>query len=300
VVTQPASGRSGFTLIELLVVIAIIGVLIGLLLPAVLAVRESANRVTCANNLKQLALACHHSHEVFKKLPPGVGFYADFKAYGTGLFHLLPFLEEEVLYRSAVSSTDPYIRASNNGVYAKRVKTFLCPSDPSVGPDGLVTYQGKSWGASTYSGNVQVFARVFPNGKLLDPQGATKFNMIRDGTSNTILFGEHYAKCTKDPYFHGGSLWAYDEVVTPWPLHPGFAIDWNVASIGPNSRFQVRPFPFKGNCDPTRASTPHSGGMPVALVDGSVRSLSPSIGGATWWAACTRDGGEVLGPDWLW
>jgi prepilin-type N-terminal cleavage/methylation domain-containing protein len=298
VVSQPASSRTGFTLIELLVVIAIIGVLVGLLIPAVLAVRESANRATCANNLKQLALAGHTCHDIHKTLPPGVGYFDGFKAYGTGLFHLLPYLEQENRYKSATSSSDPYLRASNNDVYTKAVPTFLCPSDPSVGPDGRVLYNGKNWGASTYAGNVQVFARVFPNGKLLNPQGATTFAMITDGTSNTILFAEHYALCTKDPYRFGGSLWAYDEVVTPWPLHPGFAIDWNVDSIGPNSRFQVQPFPFEGNCDPTRASTPHRGGMLVALVDGSVRSLSPSISGDTWWAACTPYSYDFLGNDW--
>jgi hypothetical protein len=67
-------------------------------------------------------------------------------------------------------------------------------------------------------------------------------------------------------------------------------------AVGPGSRFQVQP--REGNCDPTRAATAHVGGIQVGLVDGSVRTLAPSLSGDTWWAAVTRVGGEVLGPDW--
>jgi hypothetical protein len=86
-------------------------------------------------------------------------------------------------------------------------------------------------------------------------------------------------------------------------FQPGFAIPALATrgapnAIGPGSKFQVQPTPFLGNCDPTRASTAHSGGMVTGLVDGSVRTLSPGMSGDTWWAAITPSGGEVLGPDW--
>jgi hypothetical protein len=85
-------------------------------------------------------------------------------------------------------------------------------------------------------------------------------------------------------------------------FQPGFAIAGlaNLGApnaVGPGSKFQVQPTPFLGNCDPTRASTPHSG-IQVGLADGSVRTLSPGMSETTWWNAVTPSGGEVLGPDW--
>jgi hypothetical protein len=69
-------------------------------------------------------------------------------------------------------------------------------------------------------------------------------------------------------------------------------------AIGEGSRFQVQPTPFLGNCDPTRASTSHASGIQVGLVDGSVRTLAPTMSGPTWWAAVTPREGDVMGSDW--
>src|SRR5579884_2313040 len=96
----------GFTLIELLVVIAIIAILIALLVPAVQKVREAAARTQCENNLKQLALATHNCNDQFKVLPPVFGWYPSTNngvsggGYGTVLFHLLPYIEQQNLYKS--------------------------------------------------------------------------------------------------------------------------------------------------------------------------------------------------------
>src|SRR3954463_1509381 len=97
----PTARRHGFTLLELLVAIGIIALLIGLLLPAVQKVREAANRVRCSNNLKQMGLAAHAAHEAYGSFPGGFGWYPGQGAYGTFLFHLLPFVEQSALYQKS-------------------------------------------------------------------------------------------------------------------------------------------------------------------------------------------------------
>lgn len=153
--------RPGLTLIELLVVLAIIGVLMGLLLPSVQRVRESASRLQCGNHLKQLALAVHQFDEVQRRLPYGqfLGPYGagpDSRAW-SWLAQLLPYVEQEALVREGGI---PKKTLRESKVADRTVPIFLCPSDSGGGPRtdagnlpgfavGLTNYKGVSganWG----------------------------------------------------------------------------------------------------------------------------------------------------------
>jgi prepilin-type N-terminal cleavage/methylation domain-containing protein len=323
-----SGGRRGFTLIELLVVIAIIAVLIGLLLPAVQKVREAAARMQSANNLKQIGLALHNCHDTYGTFPPAEGFYpapsttwAAGKGWGNVMFHLLQFIEQGNLYRAALTPADTWGADNqvystmyptpapgfwyNPNIYNKIVKTYVNPSDPSAGSGlvSLLTTQGNTsrnitwqgWAPGCYAYNIRVFDQL--HGANDDPNkatgtqrwyGNTRITDITDGTSNTITFAEKYAVCGS-----GGSLWAHDWWSGAMPV-------FNLWTWGPSSKFQVQPTPYTSDaaCDSTRPQSAHPGGIMVGLCDGSVRFLSNGVSPATWWAACTPAGGEVLGADW--
>src|SRR5262249_13423131 len=125
------------TLIELLVVIAIIGVLVGLLLPAVQKVREAANRTTCLNNLKQIGLALHNYHDANGSFPSGYRCFVQkdpaYTAPGWGWAALLlPSLEQDNLYRQ-INFNLPVEYPAHVTIRTNALKVFVCPSDRAAG-----------------------------------------------------------------------------------------------------------------------------------------------------------------------
>ncbi|MFO0863657.1 MAG: DUF1559 domain-containing protein [Gemmataceae bacterium] len=193
------SPRVAFTLIELLVVIAIIAVLIALLVPAVQKVRESAARLSCSNNLKQLGLAMHGYMNVNRTLPPN-GIYAYDGTTVTqvsgwsALARILPFVEQDNIYRGIDFNT-PY--STQPQTTSKRIPLFICPSevnDKGFGTDPI--YGNKHWMVN-YSLNLGTWAVLLKQGTSLVPgDGAFCSNRghtplaITDGLSNTIGMAE--------------------------------------------------------------------------------------------------------------
>ncbi len=298
--------RRGFTLIELLVVIAIIAILIGLLLPAVQKVREAAARMSCTSNLKQIGIAMHSYHDVNGGLPPGAH-----RNWGwTWHAYILPYVEQSALDKLITAR-----RASDNGgittaeirqAVGTKLKIFQCPSHP--GPDTFTT-SGTVRQASHYNvnagmgrGNGDDYAHMRDtNGPFYAPsnrQTITTVSLpsISDGTSNTLLAGDVKfcisvsglcpSKDWHRAYIFDNQLDSNDgrdmsrcmSVVG----RRNYATGGSVATNLPNSNSERAFGSF------------HTGGLNMAMCDGSVRFVRQNVTATQWRAAGTRDGGESL------
>lgn len=271
--------RCGFTLIELLVVTALIGLLIALLLPAVQAAREAANRISCVNNLEQIGLAMHGYHDRTGSFPWGYvsGIAADGADLGPGwgwAASLLEDLEQNNLHARARFDLD-ISHPANATVRVQSLNVFLCPSDGRSG-----TFTPEDSPVPVAHAN---YAGLFGSNELEDGPGLgngvfyrnsrTRIAEVMDGLSNTLLIGERGRRDSRATWV--GAVTAADEA-------PSLAV--GDTGTPPNSP----------EADEDDFSSRHAQGANFLFADGSVRPIRDSIHRSVWNALATRAGGEPI------
>ena len=287
--------RRGFTLVELLVVIAIIGILIGMLLPAVQQVRDAARRTDSMNRLRQLTLATHNFESGYMEFPPSITtITGQSRIRGSAFLQILPFLEQQNLLNLTQDSGDYY------GVYREKVGFFANPCDISSGSSGQIEHTPwGQYGLIGYGANYQSLGYIRGTSSDVDKQ-TRGFGSLSDGSSNTIFYAERYmsmknadADANNDYWYY--NIWAYgEEFWYEWnPVFAAYPEDTENPEIA--HRFQV--LPTEGNSaatvDPLRAHCPRSSGILVSYGDGSTRMISADVSDDVWWASLTPSGGEV-------
>jgi prepilin-type N-terminal cleavage/methylation domain-containing protein/prepilin-type processing-associated H-X9-DG protein len=282
----------GFTLIELLVVISVIAVLVAFLLPAVMAAREAARRAQCANNLKQLALACHSYEVAFGTFPIGVPMMLDpdpaFGSLGISqsiFVSLLGELEQQPLYNAVNFSRSIYASA-NYTIFGTGLDVLWCPSDPTIQKAVKYVFLEPPLEATvhytSYAGCTGVFnpepwlypdplnrRRIAQMNGLFIVQSSIPLSDIKDGTSNTLLLSERaHGLLSGDPlnYWH----WWADAIAVDTRF-------WTMFPINPFDKMRDTPESVVGGPYTSSASSFHSGGAQFAFADGSVKFLKDTI-----------------------
>jgi prepilin-type N-terminal cleavage/methylation domain-containing protein/prepilin-type processing-associated H-X9-DG protein len=198
--------RHGFTLVELLVVIGIMAILMALLLPAVQKAREAANRIVCGSQLRQLGIALHHYHLDHDRFPPGITSTSDDLANGdaTGFTHLLPYLEQDNVYK-LYHFEAPWYHPSNYTPVGIPIKILFCPSNRRTGSLDLSPFAAQFSCAlpPTAAGADYAFCKGAnaaliersdripgPVRGVFDVNSRVRITDIHDGTSGTIAMGD--------------------------------------------------------------------------------------------------------------
>lgn len=329
--------HSGFTLVELLVVIAIIGVLIALLLPAVQMAREAARRMSCTNNQKQLGLALHNYHDTYLTFPrynqmAGVSGASSSYAAGPHV-KILPFIEQSAVYEQIKTATQNFYQNVSNSeslVQNNRISGFVCPSD-SVFPDS--NRQGNcNYPFSVGSNLGWDIAESRQNG-VFCWRKEINFAGITDGTTNTILVGEHLTGDADDSLYRvqsdvvRGLSWSANDSTAQGAIsqatldtagvacennksnHSSYAaLRWTRGTLEyvmfntmatPNWKYpSCMTSTSTGNHGSSQgiyvARSRHPGGVNFTLADGSVRFITETIDLASYHALGSRNGGEVV------
>lgn len=305
----------GFTLVELLVVIAIIGVMVGLLLPAVQAAREAARRMSCSNNLKQMGLAMHNYHDTYNTFPIGsnqfnhTGFVASRGFMGWAIA-ILPQVEQQTLYERYNPLVDS-LSSQNQVVRESSIPTYNCPSDINIGklltPEtgaccsrvfATSSYRGVSGrsAGSAYWDDAGHFGSTDAKDKGVLPALAQhgrpmRFADVIDGTSNTLAIGEGHTmtRPTRGTFWaHTYTSYALGSITVGYPV-PSFGItDYELcrttaAELGVSDNPCKR---FFGSL--------HPGGVQFTRVDGSSGFISDTIDQVVLGSLATAAGGEVF------
>jgi prepilin-type N-terminal cleavage/methylation domain-containing protein/prepilin-type processing-associated H-X9-DG protein len=297
--------QSGFTLVELLVVIAIIGVLIGLLLPAVQKVREASARSQCVNNLKQIGLALQNYHDTAKSFPPGYVSNYDSAGNDTGpgwgwAAFILPQMEQQNLY-NAIQLNQNIEAPANSSVRVQPIKSYICPSDsvPTTWTAMKYDLTGNLLGpicdtaSACYIGVFGVTEPGVDGEGIFFRNSAVRIADITDGTSQTMMVGERSFRWCQATWV--GSV--TNASMVPPPGSPALAGEWNGSGFVLGHTFEGSGGPGSPGTEVNGFSSQHTGGANFLFADGHVQLLQTSMDHPVYKALSTRAGGEALGGD---